>query len=175
MRLDARVAHCEQVVHSLVVDLHVRHFHLKGGVHVAARGHLLEQSVTEARNEAFVVARAHHGVALAGARLMRSAKCNTTQISIACSAHKLAHSNYLAVCENASVVTLEGGLQDGHAELLVDQLLVRKVCVALIEAPERKVEGEVLGRPAILRVGRAIVGKLERNLLLIALDDRLRA
>lgn len=53
--------------HLLIVDLHVRDFDLVRGALLSAGSDPLEEGVAEARDQALVVRRAHHGVRLARA------------------------------------------------------------------------------------------------------------
>lgn len=48
--------------HLLIVNLHVRDFDLVRGALLSAGSDPLEEGVAEARNQALVVRRAHHGV-----------------------------------------------------------------------------------------------------------------
>lgn len=57
-----------QNAYLLVVNLHVGHFDLVAdGVRVGVGRNPFEEGVAEARDEALLVRRAHHGVGLAGA------------------------------------------------------------------------------------------------------------
>ena len=122
--LSGRCRGVEQVVHLLVVDLHVADLDLRlPGALIALLRHLLgyplEERVAEPRDDPLVVLGAHHAVGLAGAGL--------------------------AVGEYAGVVPVEGVVEQVDAEGLEDALLAGEVGVVVgQERVEAVIEGEAL-------------------------------
>lgn len=103
----------------LIVDLHVRDFDLVRGALLSAGSDPLEEGVAEARDQALVVRRAHHGVRLARAGL--------------------------AVGEDAGVVAREGVVEDVDPDGREDRLLRGEGAALDGQGVEAVVERERLG------------------------------
>ena len=123
----------EQVPHMLVVDLKVRDVHVVRRVWRRLVLDPIEERLTRTRDQARLLGRAHHRVALAGARL--------------------------PVREDARVVAVEVVVEELLGEGAVDVFLMGVVRVALVVRPERLVEGEGLLFDDLARV-RAGVGRV---------------
>ncbi|OSS44596.1 hypothetical protein B5807_10694 [Epicoccum nigrum] len=130
----------EQVADVLVVDFEVGDLDVVGGVGLRLVLDAVEQLLAGAANQARVVVGAHHGVALARARL--------------------------AVGEDARVVAAEVVVEEFLAERLVHVLLGGIVRVGLVVRPEGAVEGKllVLDERAALVVWSDL-GRKQRRLL----------
>ena len=118
LEVDWRVrARAQQVADMLVVHFEVRDLDVVGRVWLRVVLDAIEQLLTRARDQPGVVWRAHHGVALPGARL--------------------------AVREDACVVAAEVVVEELFAKRLVDVLLMGVVRIGLVVRPERAVECEL--------------------------------
>lgn len=132
----------QEVMHLLVVDLHVADFHLVGELGALALGDGVEEGVAESGDDALAVPAPHHGV-----RLARPG---------------------LSVGEDARVVALERVLQDVPAEAVEHLLLAREARGRRVQRVEAVVEGERLGLfPLYLVQG---VGVVQDRLLALHLD-----
>lgn len=136
----------QEVVHLLVVDLHVADLHLAGQLRALALLDRVEQRVAQAGYDALAVAAAHHGVRLARPRL--------------------------AVRKDARVVALERVLQDVPAQAVEHLLLARELRRGRVERVEAVVEGERLGVfPFHLVQG---IGVVQNGLVTVHFDDTVR-